>query len=64
MDTERYCPSLDDVGRVIMIRAIHEAYLQLTALNENVDCEHYNNDPAIKSLVAILRKAGHPGFTA
>lgn len=62
MNTERYCLELESVSRVDMIRAIHEAHLQLSALNSNVDCGHYDNQPALASLAQCLSAAGHPGF--
>lgn len=62
MHTETYCATLGSMSRVAAIRAIHQAWLQLTALSANVDCEHFDNAPAIQSLAAALRDAGHPGF--
>lgn len=59
-ETERYCEHLDRLGRVEAIRAIHQAYLQLAALNTYADCGHYDNAPALNALLACLRAAGHP----
>lgn len=64
MDTERYCETLEKVDRRDAIRAIHQAWLQLSALNNNVDCEHFDNEPALSALAEVLRVAGHPGFAA
>lgn len=64
LHTELYCPTLDQLDRTKAIRAIHQAWLQLTALTNNVDCEDYDNLPAIKALGDCLRDAGHPAFTA
>lgn len=64
MDTERYCCTLDKLDPAEAIRAIHNAWLQLSALNANVDCEHYDNAPALRQLAGALRVAGHPGFVA
>ena len=62
MHTEMYCTTLDSLDRPKAIRAIHELYLQLHALNENVDVEHYDQGPALDALAACLMDAGHPGF--
>jgi len=64
METERYCATLEQVNPVESIRAIHQAYLQLIALDSNVDCEHFDNKPALIALAYVLRTAGHPGFTS
>jgi len=64
MDTERYCATLERVEKATAIRAIHQAWLQLTALDRNIDCEHYDNAPAMEALASVLRAAGHPGFAA
>lgn len=62
MTTHEFCRSLDMLERKPAINAIHEAWLQLTALTDNVDCEDYDNKPAIASLEACLSVAGHVGF--
>ena len=62
MTTEDYCPALPALDRVKAIRAIHQAWLQLSALTDNVDCEHFDNAPALQALAACLADAGHPGF--
>lgn len=62
METERYCTKLESLSRVDAIRAIHQAYLQLAALDHNVDCAPYDNAPALAALRNVLRDAGHPGF--
>lgn len=63
MHTELYCRDLDMLDRAQAIRAIHEAWLQLSALTKNVDCEHYDNKPSLASLENCLADAGHPGFS-
>lgn len=63
MHTETYCTALPDLDPVPAVRAIHQAYLQLAALTNNVDCQHYDNWPAMADLAACLRAAGHVGFT-
>jgi hypothetical protein len=63
MHPELYCKNLDSLEPIKAIRAIHQAYLQLRALTENVDCEHYDNQPALTELEDCLRMAGHIGFT-
>lgn len=64
MDTERYCTSLDNLDRTKAIRAIQQAYLQLAALDAYVDCEAYDNAPALNALLECLRDAGHPAGPA
>lgn len=60
MHTELYCVNLNNLNPVKAIRAIQQAHLQLTALN--VDCEHYDNAPALAALADCLSQAGHIGF--
>ena len=62
MHTEAYCATLERLDPVTAIRAIHHAFLQLSALTANVDCLHYDNAPALEGLAVVLRDAGHPGF--
>lgn len=62
MHTETYCPNLANLDPVKAIRAIQQAELQLRALDEFVDCEHYDNGPALDALRECLRDAGHPGY--
>lgn len=64
MHTETACLSLDALDRVQAIRAIQQAYLQLAALTANVDCQPYDNAPAMADLAACLRAAGHMGFAS
>lgn len=64
METERYCDTLEALQPNKAIRAIHHAWLQLTALTEHVDCEPYDNGPAIDALAECLKQAGHIGFTS
>lgn len=58
--TEMYCETLEKLDRIAAIRAIQEAYLQLSALTTYVDCGHYDNRPAMNALLSCLRQAGHP----
>jgi len=58
--TEQYCTSLDKLDRVKAIRAIQQAYLQLTALTAYTDTGPYDNKPAMNALLECLRDAGHP----
>ena len=68
MHTEVYCPDLDKVSRVDLIRAVHEAKMQLAAISDpttlqvDVDGRVFDNAPAIRSCVDCLRAAGHPGY--
>ena len=64
MHTELYCETLGRLDPAKAIRAIHQAHLQLAALNQNVDCEHYDNAPALAALFECLKDAGHIGFAA
>jgi len=62
MHTEKYCKTLDRVDPVAAIRAIHEALLQLMAVQKMGVCEDLDNWPAIASLSACLKDAGHIAF--
>lgn len=62
MHTETYCLTLDKLDPVKAIRAIHQAHLQLAALNQNVDCEYFDNVPALAALGDCLADAGHIGY--
>ena len=64
MDTETYCTTLSALDPAQAIRAIQQAYLQLAALTANVDCQPYDNAPAMADLAACLRAAGHMGFAS
>ena len=65
METERYCDNLDALLLENFVCAIHKAWLQqLSSLDENVDCEHYDNGPAIDALADCLKQAGHIGFAS
>jgi hypothetical protein len=57
MMTEMYCTNLENVSRVEMIRAIHEAFLQIKSEAENKD-----NGPVLLNLEKCLRDSGHWGF--
>ncbi len=61
MDTERYCLTLDALDRVQAIRAIQQAYLQLSATRDAARAEGYDNDPALHHLHLCLKAAGHIG---
>lgn len=63
MHSELYCATLDNLDPAKAVRALHEAYLQLTALTANVDCGPYDTTPALHSLADCLQDAGHIGFT-
>jgi hypothetical protein len=60
--TEEVCRSLEALSPIDAIRAIHQAYLQLKALNENLDCSPYDNGGALGALRECLKEAGHIGF--
>jgi len=62
MDTERHCHTIFKLDIVKAIRAIQQAELQLRALDDFVDCEYYDNGPALNALRECLRDAGHPGY--
>lgn len=63
MHTERYCDTLDKLDPVAAVRAIHRAWLQLSATDAYAREAGYDNGPAIRDLAACLKAAGHPGFT-
>ena len=62
MHTERYCETLDHLSRIEAIRAIHQAHLQLGAINANCKCGDYDNTPALAALAQCMKAAGHPGY--
>ena len=62
MHTELYCTTLDELDPVQAIRAIHEAWAQLAAVSPYSITEGFDNAPAMASLAACLRAAGHSGF--
>jgi hypothetical protein len=62
--TETFCDTLDSLDARQAIRAIHQAYLQFSAVVANCDTGHYDNAPAIAALKACLAKAGHPAGDA
>lgn len=63
MHTERYCPRLESLDPVKAIRAIHEAHLQLSAVNSGrYEPGLLDNAPALESLCGILASVGHPGY--
>lgn len=63
MHTETYCATLDRLDPVQAVRAIHQAYLQLAAVDQNCDVEPYDSAPALDALKACLAQAGHAGFS-
>jgi hypothetical protein len=63
MDTENYCKTLDKLDTAKAIRAIHEAYLQLEAIDKYDNSINWDNRWAIRNLKACLKDAGHIGFT-
>ena len=60
MHTEIFCKTLSQVDPVMAIRAVQEAWLQLSAHKNDV--QGLDDKPALKSLEAILVQAGHLGF--
>ena len=64
MTTERHCETLGRVSKVQMIRAIHEAHLQLSAVNRDCDLGYYDCNPALAALFECLRDAGHMGYVS
>ena len=62
MHTELYSTTLDELDSVQALRAIHQAWLQLTAVSPASLAEGFDNWPALASLAACLRAAGHSGF--
>lgn len=62
MHTEIYCQTLEDLPKEKAIRAIHQAWLQLNATNNQARREGYDNAPAIEALGECLKAAGHVGF--
>ena len=55
-----YCDTLERLDPVKAVRAIHQAWLQMRALDANIDCAPYDNAPALQALHDCLRDAGHP----
>lgn len=65
MHTELYCKSLDKLDKKKAIQAIHQAYLQLEALDGVDDMDsyiHFDNRPVLRQLKTCLKNAGHIGF--
>lgn len=64
MHSEIYCTNLDNLDKVKAIRAVQEAYLQLSAMGNyaEVDGVMYDNTPALGALLDVLKDAGHIGF--
>lgn len=64
MHTELYCTKLKDLNRTDAIRAIHQAWLQLSAHGERVEADGVvlDNRPAILALGKCLKQAGHFAF--
>jgi hypothetical protein len=63
MHTEIYCTTLLELDRIAAIRAIHQAWLQLSHTQSLAKLDGFNNQPAIDALAACLTAAGHPAFT-
>ena len=63
MHTEDHCLNLGDLNVTDAVRAIHQAYLQLSAMAENLDVTPYDPHPALASLRSCLQQAGHVGFS-
>ena len=61
MDTENYCKTLDNLDKIQAIRAIHEAYLQLKAMEKD-NYILWDNKTVLNSLQKCLIDAGHIGF--
>lgn len=64
MHTEIYCETLENLDKVKAIRAIHQALLQLVAI-ENTSTSSgndYDNMPAILALRELMADAGHIAF--
>lgn len=64
MHSEIYCTNLDNIDKVKAIRAVQEAFLQLSAIGERVEVDgmEYDNAPALEALREVLIDAGHIGF--
>lgn len=60
--TEQHCKTLENLDAVSAVRAIHQGYLQLLALDTQIDCGHFNNQPALQALETCLRQAGFAGL--
>ena len=63
MHTEAYCATPDNLDSVKALRAMHQAFLQLSAVASNCDVQPYDCAPALEALASCLRDAGHMGFT-
>lgn len=62
MTTERHCRTLESLDRTKAVRAIHEALLQIQAL-DSIDADALDFENVKASLRECLRDAGHTGFT-
>lgn len=65
MHTEIFCNNLDKLDKVKAIRAVHQAYLQLAAIDAIVESDEnimFANGPVIARLAEVLADAGHPAF--
>ena len=73
---EKYCETLALLPKGEAINAIHQAYLQLSAMSDwqgietdnprrvaCIDGITYDNESALQNLSRMLRIAGHIGFT-
>lgn len=64
LHSEKYCRKIDNIDKVKAIRAVQEAFLQLSAIGERVEVDgmEYDNAPALEALREVLIDAGHIGF--
>ncbi len=65
MHTPLYCPQMEKLDHVNAINAIHQAWLQLSSVDEELgrqNITHFDNVGALANLAAILASVGHPGF--
>lgn len=60
MHTEIYCETLENLDKVKAIRAIHQALLQLVAIETGSD--DVDNFPAMLALRELMADAGHIAF--
>ena len=64
MHTEMYCDSLDNLDRAKAVRAIHEAWLQLSRMGHRpeIDGTTFDNALVLHALATCLHDAGHMNF--
>jgi hypothetical protein len=61
MRTEMCCSTLGALDKVEAIRAIHQAFIQLSAVEDGQ--EGLDNRPCLERLSECLKAAGHLGFS-